>query len=110
MTPPREVRYTDAMKLQFPLQFVFVIVGAFLTCAGGMWASTYGLRSDVRDILTRMELQTQVDEARAKVQEERIAAMRESIEAMKRRQELQQYELQGMKEVLLTTKPRGQKP
>lgn len=82
-------RYTDGMRISFPIPYVAAIVAAFLAIAGTMWA----LRSDVRDILTRMELQ-------AKLQEERASSMRESLEAMKRRQELQQYELQALKQAI----------
>lgn len=94
--PPqqREVRSTDVMKLSFPLQFVFVIVSAFLTVAGGMWASTYGLRSDVRDILTRMEYQAKLDDRDAKIAEERAEAQRESIKEIRNRLELYKIELQ----------------
>jgi hypothetical protein len=87
--PGRGQRYTDGMKISFPLPYIAAIVAAFLAIAGSMWA----LRSDVRDILTRMELQS-------KLQEERSNAMRESLESMKRRQELQQYEIQGLREAI----------
>lgn len=87
----RGQRYTDGLRISFPLPYVFIIVGAFLAAAGGIWT----LRSDVRDILTRMELQ-------AKLQDERADSLRESVESMKRRQELQQYEIQGLKEAITT--------
>jgi hypothetical protein len=107
MTPPEhDRRITDVSRLRFTPQMVVMIVSMTLGVAGGMWASTTGLRSDMRDILTRMDGQTKVAEINAKLQEERSQALRESIEAMKRRQELQQYEIQGLKEIVLTLKGR----
>lgn len=108
MTPqiPHDRRSTDVSRLTFTPQIVAAIVISFLAVAGGMWTSTYGLRSDVRDILTRMESQVQVSELSMKLQEERAKTLSESIEAMRRRQELQQYEIQGLKEVILTLKGR----
>ena len=98
MSPRRQVEgSTDASKLSFPLQLVIVILSA----TGAIWATQYGLRSDVRDIRTRMELQAQVDAERMKVQEERAAQMKSTIESMQRRQELQGYELQALKESIL---------
>ena len=94
-----ETTPVDAGKLMVTPRIVVTIVALSLSIAGGVWASTSGLRSDVRDILTRMETQRSVSDVRD-------ASMRESIEAMKRRQELQQYEIQGLKEMLLTGKAR----
>lgn len=73
---------------------------------GGIWSSTYGLRSDVRDILTRMEAQKSAYDSTAKLQEVQSNSLRTSVDDMKRRQELQQYEIQALKEVILTGKGR----
>jgi hypothetical protein len=93
-------------KLRIPLPFAMMLLGGIVTTLGGMWTITSGLRSDVRDILTHMTMQRQIDEGQAKIQEERANAMRESIDAMKRRQELQQYEIQGLKELMLKQEKR----
>lgn len=93
-------------RLRIPLPFALIILGGIVTTLGGMWTITSGLRSDVRDILTHMTMQRQIDESQAKIQEERANAMRESIDAMKRRQELQQYEIQGLKELMLKQEKR----
>jgi len=93
----RRTRATDASKLTFSLQLVILIVGM----SSGFWLATYSLRSDVRDILTRMSMQAEIDKTNAQLQEERASTLRESVEAMKRRQELQQYEIQGLKEMIL---------
>lgn len=103
----------DPAKVMLAPRLVVAIVAGVLGVAGGMWATTSGLRSDVRDILTRMEAQStamdsqsRASEALGKLQEVQQAAIRQSIDEMKRRQELQQYEIQGLKEVILTGKSR----
>lgn len=96
-----EQALVDASRLRLPVRDVGVIVSILLGVAGSFWAATYGLRSDVRDIVTQMAAQREMATARAKLEEERAAVLRDSIEAMKRRQELQQYEIQGMKEIIL---------
>lgn len=109
----KESRSPDASKLSFPLQLVIGIVAAF----GAMWASTYGLRSDVRDILTRMEgqaaiaaeqakLQEQRAIAESKLQDERAGAMKEAVADMRRRQELQQYEIQQLSKTITAIEQR----
>lgn len=80
----------EAAQLHFSPSVVLAIVTICLTVATGMWASTYGLRSDVRDILTKQDSAT-------KLQDERSQNLHEAIEAVKRRQELQQIELQELK-------------
>lgn len=94
----------DVAKLRFTPQIVIGIITMAVTIAGGMWASTYGLRSDVRDILTRLSLQTELDIARTKLQDERAANLKDSIDSMRRRQELQQYEIQGVKDAIVNLK------
>src|SRR5437870_2925481 len=69
-----ERRSGDVSHLHLSLGMVLSIVVTCLTIAGGMWASTYGLRSDVRDILTRMASNAQLDESRTKLQDDRFNA------------------------------------
>jgi len=88
---------------------VLVAIVVFtMTVVGGVWSSTYGLRSDVRDILTRMEAQKLAVDSAAKLQEVQATSLRTAVDDMKRRQELQQYEIQNLKEVILTGKGRVQ--
>lgn len=84
-----------------------------VTITGGVWSATYGIRSetasvrsDVRDIITRMEAQKNATDASTKLQELQSNALRTTVDDMKRRQELQQYEIQGLKELILTGKGR----
>lgn len=87
--PTQKSSSTDASKLSFPLQVVVLIV----TIAGTIWASQYSLRSDVRDILTRME-------AQGKLQDERMDTMRETILDLKRRVELQEFAVRAVQETV----------
>lgn len=84
----------DAARLSFPAHLVITIVATVVAVAGSVWVAQAGLKSDVRDIMTRMEAQRDLEA-------ERSAAVREALDALKRRQELQQYELQGMKETIM---------
>ena len=93
---------TDASKLSFPLQLVIVIVTAF----AAMWASTYSLRSDVRDILTRMEAQGKLVELQSRALEERMNAQKDDINEMKRRLELVQLQYQSLRETMIENRPR----
>lgn len=92
-------------------KIVVAMVAFAVTVTGGVWSANYGirsetqaLRSDVRDIITRMEAQRTAYDAAAKLQEVQSTALRTAIDDMKRRQELQQYEIQALKEVILTGK------
>lgn len=96
----------DVAKLVLAPRLVASIVAAALLMAGGMWASTSGLRSDVRDILTRMEAQKTAGEAVAKVQEVQSITLRAAVDDLKRRQELQQSDIQVLKDAILTGKAR----
>ncbi len=84
----------DVTKLSFTPRTIIAIVIAAVSVAAGQWV----LRADVLKAI----------EINAKAQDERIGALRESIESMKRRQELQQYEIQGLKEAIL--KQGGKRP
>ncbi len=97
----------DAMKLMLTPRIVASIVVSALLMAGGIWASTSGLRSDMRDVLTRMDAQKTAVDTTAKMQELQANTLRNNIDELKRRQELFQYELTALKEVILTksTKP-----
>lgn len=85
---------TDVSQLHFTPQIVLLIVTTCLTVAGGMWASTYGLRSDVRDILTRMNNQATLDQMQIRLQDERSSALKADIEEEKRQRLLLKYDLE----------------
>ncbi len=101
-----EITPQEAAKLKFSPGVVLVIVTTLLSLAGGQWASTYGLRSDVRDILTRMAMQAEVDKGKDKVLEERARIQSDAISELKRLQQLNQYEIQGLKEAIMKRETR----
>jgi hypothetical protein len=107
MTPSREVRYTDAMKLSFPLQMVLVIVAACISAAGSVWAVNAATRadnaaihSDIRDIKTSMDGQI-------RLQDERASTLKSNIDTLQRDMRWQQVEIQNLKEMVLGAKPKG---
>ena len=98
---------TDAGNLKFSWQIVTVVVSTALTAYAAQWQ----IRSDVRDILTRIQLGAQVSDAQSKLQDERFsalkssiesqsAAMKESIAAIQRRQEMQQIQISQLSEAI----------
>lgn len=46
----------DASRLSFPTQLVITILSVAVSCALSIFGTTWTLKSDVRDIATRMEL------------------------------------------------------
>jgi chaperonin cofactor prefoldin len=108
-------RRTDASKLSFPLQMVIFIVGtavAVYTSQASIRTDQASIRSDVRDIITRLELGRDTAKAQAAAQDERLNALRASIDttattmkgsidAIQRRQEMQQIQISELKEAIL---------
>jgi hypothetical protein len=103
-------RRTDASKLTFPLQLVILIVSvavsAYVSSAAGKWE----VKSDIRNIDTRLQLGAEIAKAQAQAQEERFNALKASIDstakvqndsmaAMSRRQEMQQIQIGELKAV-----------
>ena len=76
----------DADKLSFPLRLVIQVIAIVATLLG----TTYGLRSDVRDILTRQS-------AADRLADERAAALIKTIDAITRQQALQQIDITNIK-------------
>ena len=120
-----ERRTTDASKLSFPLQLVVLIVGSVVAGLTAQYAGQSSsreaqgkiredqaqIRSDVRDILTRMDLTRDTQKAQSQAQEERInslkvsidataVSMKGSIDAISRRQEMQQIQIGELKDAI----------
>ncbi len=109
---------TDASRLSFPLQLVVVIVSAVVAGLGANYASQSSvrqdqsaIRSDVRDIITRLELGRDVSKAQREAQDQQLAALKSSIEqgqaaaklsidAVSRRQEMQQIQISELKDAI----------
>ncbi len=106
-----ERRSADASKLNFPLQLVIMIVCTAITVYASQASSQASIRSDIRDILTRLELGRDTQKAQAAAQEERMNALKVSIEttattmkgsidAITRRQEMQQIQIGELKDAI----------
>jgi len=106
-------RPMEVDNIRFPPRMVAAIVASAITVFGGMYASTYGLRSDVRDILTtlanqeriKVEQQKLVDE-KQRLADERFQSLRDAVGVIDKRQQLQQIETQELKEMVLQTRSR----
>lgn len=97
----RYQRDTDASRLTFPLQLVIMVAVTVLSCAATLWLGLSGLKSDVRDIRTRMEMATEISTRDAKLLEERLNAVRETVTTLTREQRMQQLEVAQLKESIL---------
>ena len=85
--PQREV---SAERLSFPLKVVITLVGAALSVCVFILSVTWELRSDIRDINTKLG-------AAAELQSERLNNIREQLASIRRMQDLQNYEIQALK-------------
>ena len=89
----------DATKLVLSSRVVVALVAIALGIAAAVWS----IRSGMEQISDKME-------ATAKLQDVQTSALKSSVDDMKRRQELQQYEIQGLKEAILVgNKANGRK-
>jgi hypothetical protein len=82
----------DLSKLTLSPGMVVAIVMAIIGIVGGNLASTWGMRSDIRDMATRTE--------------ERAAALKNAVEAIGRKQELNQIQIQELRETVLSQQRR----
>lgn len=91
-------RPVDAARIMLTPSVVATIVVASLSIAGGVWASNSGIRSDVRDIITKMEAQDRTATATARFQDAQTSSLRSAIDDLKRQMELLKYEQQRLRE------------
>lgn len=121
----------EVSKLMFTAPVVWTIVTVVALLIGGMTASTWGLRadaaatsSDVRNILTRMDAQKEVDrvttkavedreaarakldEANAKLQERVVTTLSAAVEDFKKAQEMQRVQIESLSKTVLTQQQR----
>ena len=78
----RRVPSTDVNKLSFQMPTVIAIVVASMTVAGSQYFFQAGIRSDLRDMQTRMELQSEVDKARNEARTTEIKAFNDRVEML----------------------------
>ena len=96
-----EASTVDVDRLRLSPRVVAAIAAVCLAIAGGMWASTYGLRSDVRDILSTIESQKRLDEVNQRLADQQTQGLVKAIDTIDKRQQLQAIELQDLKEMVL---------
>lgn len=108
----------DVENIQFNTRTVVWLVVFLAAMIGGMYASTYGIRSDIRDILTHASLQGEVDKQkalteveRAKLIDDRMIALRTQLDDQKREQALWKYDMQRqMQEIIASISERKRIP
>lgn len=97
-----ERRTGDVSQLKLSPAMVATIVAASISIAGGVWATNYSLRSDVRDILTRMEAQADSAKADTKLQDERAANITRAISELKATATMQDLKISNLRELVLS--------
>lgn len=96
-----DVAPTEVKHLTVDMGTLIRVVVFSLTVGAAMWASTTSLRSDVRNIVTTLEYQQKLDELQGQRWTDQLLNLKTAIDQMKARQELQQYEIQELKEQIL---------
>lgn len=91
----------DLSRMTLSPGVVIGIVTAIVSIVGGQVASTWGLRSDIRDINTHMNAQSEMDRNQKTLQDERAIALRNAVDEVKKKQDLQQLEIQSLRETIL---------
>ena len=91
----------DLSRMTLSPGLVIGIVTAIVSIVGGQVASTWGLRSDIRDINTHMNVQADADKNQKTLQDERAVALRNAVDEVKKKQDLQQLEIQSLRETIL---------
>lgn len=91
----------DISKMTLSPGIVVSIVMAIMGIVGGQLASTWGMRSDIRDINTKLNLRAQEDVSLQKLQEERANALRNATDAIGKKQELLQIKFDELRDQVL---------
>lgn len=98
--PPE--RAADASKLSFPIQLVISTVVMVVTVAGSYWT----LKSDFRNIETKIDAAAQISTLQAQLMEERMANLRDEQAETKKRMELMQLQVQQLRESMIESRLR----
>jgi hypothetical protein len=91
----------DLSKTTLSTGQVAAVVIGLIGIIGGPFAATWGLRSDIRDINTHMNAQADLDKNQKTLQDERAVALRNAVDEVKKKQDLQQLEIQSLRETIL---------
>lgn len=108
MTSHEDEKGPSVRALNVPLETAVKAIAGALTIAAAMYAATASIRtetgeikSDVRNIVTSLEYQQKLSEMQGQRWTDQLLNLKTTIDGMKARQELQQYEIQGLKEEIL---------
>lgn len=91
----------DADKIKFSGRIIAAVVAIVLGPMAANYATTYGLRSDVRDILTTMDKRDQIDVLNRKLSDQQTEAITKAVDVIDKRQQLQAIQIQELKEMVL---------
>ncbi len=94
-----ETRQPDLSQVLVPGKMLVAAVLFSASIVGAMWAITYGLRSDVRDLITQQEAHTRLED-------ERSNTLKESISDAKKMSEMQRVQLESLTKTVLTQQRR----
>lgn len=81
VSPPREARSTDLAKASLPIAWVAGIAVAVGGFGVSQAMSMAAMRSDVRDILTRMQYESQLRNDAVRLSDARFEALESKIES-----------------------------
>lgn len=68
--------------------------------SGVFWATTSGMKTDIAELKAALAVKQAKDDSRADVQDARDKALSNDVGDMKRQLQLEQYEIQNLKELL----------
>ena len=85
-------RSTDVNKLTFTFQTVIQIVSTAITIVGVTWWSNAEMKSDIRDMRTRMEFESKIKVANDRADDLIAENMKESIAELRRQSTLLQLQ------------------
>ena len=91
---------TDVSRLRFDWRTVAAIVAACIALWGSTYGSTYGMRTDLIEIKSSVTAAVKSQETSQRLQDERYVALKESVQAMQRLVQLQQYDIQRLNETI----------
>lgn len=91
MVSPRD-QSTDATKLKFPIGTVAAIVGTAIGVVTAQQLSQAGMKSDIRDILTRMEYQAKINDADKRAQDVIYDTMKSDLGSLRAQVQLLQLQ------------------
>jgi hypothetical protein len=96
----------DLSKITLSPGLVAAIVLSIGGIIAGQVGSTWGMRSDIRDINTHLSTQAETDKNKQALQDDRYTALKGAVDDIKKKQDLQQLEIQNLRETILQGRSR----